>query len=87
MKIEFVQQIIFWITSIFQQLRGDLEEKNREIEDLKDEKIRIQSNSDKLDHSLTEQRSINDSLSKQLGKNDKSIIQLRPFVYVCLLNR
>ena len=54
----------------FQQLRGDLDEKNKEIEDLKDEKIRIQSNADKLDHSLTEQRSINDSLSKQLGKNN-----------------
>ena len=72
MKIEFGQQVIFLKTSLFQQLRGDLEEKNREIEDLKDEKIKIQSNSDKLDHSLTEQRSINDSLSKQLGKNDHS---------------
>ena len=87
MKIEFDQQVIFLKTSLFQQLRGDLEEKNREIEDLKDEKIKIQSNSDKLDHSLTEQRSINDSLSKQLGKNDKSILQPQPFAYVCLLNR
>ena len=62
---------------LFQQLRGDLDEKNKEIEDLKEEKIRIQSNADKLDHSLTDQRSINDSLTKQLDTSNNAVSDLQ----------
>ena len=48
------------------QLRGDLEEKNKEIEELKASKSSIQITVERLEHSLNEQRTTNDGLVKQL---------------------
>lgn len=48
------------------QLRGDLEEKNKEIEELKAAKSSIQITVERLEHSLNEQRTTNDGLVKQL---------------------
>ncbi len=48
------------------QLKGDIEEKNKEIEKLNSDKVGIQASVGKLEQALNEQRTINDGLVKQL---------------------
>ena len=68
-----VDFLVIWVHCV----RGDLEDKNKEIDDLKEEKSQIQANSEKLDHLLTEQRSMTDGLSKQLESSNNAVSDLQ----------